>query len=82
MEARPFRKAVVRPAVKGWGGGWLRTGGEDDRSTQTESLFPLRWRIINSIVFAYIGSTRLQGRIAVGYSSPCEKDNICNFIEL
>jgi hypothetical protein len=33
---------------------------------QTASKFPLRWWIINSIVFAYVGSTHLQGRIAQG----------------
>jgi hypothetical protein len=33
---------------------------------QTASKFPLRWWIINSTVVVYVGSTRLQGRIAAG----------------
>ena len=37
-----------------------------ERTPQTASKFPLRWWIINSIVSAYVGSTRLQGRIAAG----------------
>jgi class 3 adenylate cyclase len=43
--------------------GWLTL---ESRSVQTASKFPLRWWIINSIVSAYVGSTRLQGRIAAG----------------
>jgi hypothetical protein len=46
---------------------------------QTASKFPLRWWIINSTVFAYIGSTRSQGRIAGGIRFPVRERQSLQF---
>jgi hypothetical protein len=76
-ERRQPIEADIRPVQAVWYKAWPGSQRLFLSPRMAQTQFPLRWWIIHSTVFAYIGSTRLQGRIAAGES--LQPDSSCIF---